>query len=341
MPSATTPGDGRGDRGDGRHGPGAVPGRVAHGVSRSTSGSRAADLAQPASTSGISRIIPRTAGIALAAIRISRHPCAPAPQPAPDTDSTESQDHGDLSEGARSPRRPARTATTSCREARCAGTTAARKAPSSPKRGHPREVQPRHLEGSELGLPTSTGGQGSAAGPGRCRARTPSYGGDRAEHDRADEDRRGAPATACRRRPPSTPGCAAACGHRPRTPARRAGRPRAGPSRRSARARRRRVVDSGWTPLGDLRDGGGSVMTARDVTIAPIALSASTWSHDTWRTVDQPGPATGSAAIERAEEPDGVGKSGTRWSSAMPDDRRVDTSGRLLVVVTSSGSPTA
>ena len=75
--------------------------------------------ASTARTTGTSRIIPSTAGMALAAMTNSppAPDVAPYAEPAMPTPSSTRPSSGDLRDGARSPRRPASTATTSCREA--------------------------------------------------------------------------------------------------------------------------------------------------------------------------------------------------------------------------------
>ena len=189
---------------------------------------------------------------------------------------------GDRSDGARSPRRPASTATTSWREARYAGTTAARNALSMPKPAMPTRCS-----------------HGTSNGPNQVSDRDWSSGCEQprdADAERPPRARRprcrargrrrrrpAATASAYPRWPPSAPGCAAACGRSPRTPGRPAAPPRSAPSPRSAPARRpwRRRCCAGCTSAGISEAGGGSLITARDATVAPMPLSWRTVAHET------------------------------------------------------------
>ena len=179
--------------------------------------------------------------------------------------------------------------------------------------------------------------------PSRCPSTTPSRRGDGAEHQAAAEDHPAALARACRRSPPSGRGCATAGARSRRTPVRPAAPPRAAPSPRSST-----ITATMASSAAELQErisagiserGGGSVTTARDSTVAPIALSSSDLLPGDRTAGDQPGgpvaPAgrcrgcpTGPATIGYVREDGRLGD---------PDDRR---SGRPSAT-RSRASPTA
>ena len=132
--------------------------------------------------------------------------------------------------GRRAPRR--RPAARRCRPAR----RAARNALSRPKPAIPARCSHGTSNGpSQVSGPRWTSGTQQPARH-RCRAPRRATAADAAEHERAAEDDAARLLRRAARRPPSGPGCAAACGRRPRTPGRPAAPPRAAPSPRSARA---------------------------------------------------------------------------------------------------------
>ncbi len=89
---------------------------------------------------------------------------------------------GVRADGGRSPRRPASTATTSCRDAMCAGTTAASTADSSPKAATTATIRQSTSSGPNHS-PDQRWASGSSAHPTTTPSTAPDEGGQRAEHD--------------------------------------------------------------------------------------------------------------------------------------------------------------
>ena len=159
---------------------------------------------------------------------------APYADPAMPMPSSTTPRIGERSDGRLSARRPASTATTSCRDAIQAGTTVARKALASPKSAMPTRCSHGTSNGpNQVFGPVLEHGQQQPRRP-RCRGRRRAP----RPRPRARRRRRGSRAGSgpvCHRSRPAAPGCATAGGRSRRTPARRAARPRAAPSRRRAR----------------------------------------------------------------------------------------------------------
>ena len=232
MPSATTPATVAATAATAGHGAGAVPVGVADGVPQHQ---RAAGRTAAASAGEHDRHQQDHPehGRDRAERRSANSPpltaTAGAARRAGDADAEQDQPEQRRPErGRRSPRRPASTATTSWREARYAGTTAARNALSRPKPATPSQVQPRHLERPEprvgalleqrLQQPRSADAEDHAGDRGRA-----------AEHDRAGDDD---PAGLLRRtagRRHQGQAALLLAGARPRTPGRPAAPPRSAP----------------------------------------------------------------------------------------------------------------